>query len=72
MKLSLVLQKKRFDYLINKLQDTIVVNKEVKEEDGSHWVYFDMELQYSSEVLAVFHAGIDVGMDTMKNIYTAQ
>jgi hypothetical protein len=69
MKLNLVLQKRRFDYLIKEFTDRIEVTKESTDENNTDWVFFDIEILYPIDLLNIFHAGVSIGLDDMKKAY---
>ena len=56
--MNMVMLKHRFVYVQDVMGDRVVVNKEEKDNHGDDWVYFDIKLDTSFDMLDFFHAGI--------------
>lgn len=64
MDMKMVMLKHRFDYVQEVMGDRVVVNKEEKDDRGDEWVYFNININASYDMLDFFHAGIRCGFDS--------
>ena len=69
MKYRLVMLKERYDALQNKMSEKVFFTKDSFEDDGTHWVHFEVEIEGAFDLLDVFHAGYHAGYDYGVNIF---
>jgi hypothetical protein len=67
---NLVMSKERFDYLQERMKDNVVMIKEETDSHGDKWIHFDITIETSMSVLALFHAGVSFGSDNMAKAFT--
>jgi hypothetical protein len=61
MKYKLIMAKERYDAVQEKMSDKVFFTKDEIEDDGTHWVHFEVEIEGTFDLLDFFHAGYHAG-----------
>ena len=70
MKYKLIMGKDRFTPLQEKMSDKIFFTKDEIEDDGTHWVHFEIEIFDQFDLLDLFHAGYHAGYDYRAKLFS--
>jgi hypothetical protein len=63
MKYKLIMGKDRFTPLQERMSDKVFFTRDEIEDDGTHWVHFEIEIFDQFDLLDLFHAGYHAGYD---------
>ena len=65
MKYKFFALRERVPYLVNELKNTTVI----EDDADSNYVTFEVHIEYGTDLLDLFHAGIRLGMDAMQKVH---
>lgn len=63
------MSKDRFNCLQERMKDNVTLIKEETDSHGAEWIHFDIIIEYSIDVLTLFHAGVSFGGDQMAKAF---
>ena len=69
MKYKLIMHKERYDALQKKMSDKVFFIKDDIEDDGTHWVHFEVTIEGTFDLLDFFHAGYYAGYDHRSKLF---
>lgn len=70
MRYKLIMGKDRFTPLQEKMSDKVFLTKDEIEDDGTHWVHFEIEIFDQFDLLDFFHAGYHAGYDYRAKLFS--
>ena len=70
MKYKLIMGKDRFTPLQERMSDKVFFTRDEIEDDGTHWVHFEIEIFDQFDLLDLFHAGYHAGYDYRAKLFS--
>ena len=64
MKYKFIMLKERVSYLVSELKDKVVV----EDYENDQFVTVEINIEYGTDLLSLFHAGVRMGMDIMYKV----